>query len=347
MIRTRILCAVSLCLLVVSLGLLFGPAQHGEGIGMAVLFPMQAAVILIVIAGAFQARRLKGEAPSFVGTLRAAFPPWTWAAALVIAVLLWTLGPAGTMAMGKTPDGRQITSEQWHESGGHYYVRINGGQQVEVSREEFEKMQRGLSGIFARLWVIGSFASILLWRYIGIREKAALEPAAPGEPWPGRPKEGTLLRRVDDALSGPGGGRGWVWVRVALVAAGGLSGLTFTSAETAASSNLGWSACPVLLLACPIMILFVVGLQAANPLSAPVWRRPSWSLNPFQPREPLQFFHLGAFHFMAGGVVGLVAAIFRGPAVVPLAVSLISVGCGVWLGVRLCMVVFRRKMQAA
>jgi hypothetical protein len=93
------------------------------------------------------------------------------------------------------------------------------------------------------------------------------------------------------------------------------------------------------------MILFVVGLQAVNPWSASVWRRPSWCLNPFQAKEPLQFFHLGAFHFMAGGVVGLAAALFRGPAGVPLAVSLIAIGCGIWLGVRLCMVVFRRKMQ--
>lgn len=131
-----------------------------------------------------------------------------------------------------------------------------------------------------------------------------------------------------------------------MIVAGGFSGLSFTSA-TAASSNLGWSACPVLLLVCPIMILFVVGLQAANPLSAPVWRRPSWSLNPFQPKEPLQFFHLGAFHSMAGWVVGLAAAVFRGPAGVPLALSLISIGCGIWLGVRLCMIVFKRKMQSA
>jgi hypothetical protein len=341
------MCALSLTLLLVSLGLLFGSAGHREGLGMEVLFPMQLLVILDLIAAAFRARRLKGEAPSLVGTLRLALPPWTWAAALILAVLTWTLGPKPAFALGTTPDGRRITGEQWHESGGHYFVRINGGQEMEVPREQYESMQRELFGMFSRIWVIGSFIAIILWRYVGIREQVALNPAGPGETWTGGPSPGTFLRRIDDALSGPGGSRGWVWVRIALVVAGGISGLSFTSAETAASSNLGWSACPILLLACPIMILFVVGLQAVNRRSAPVWRRPSWSLNPFQPKEPLQFFHLGAFHFIAGGMVGLAAALFRGPTGVPLAVSLIAIGCGTWLGVRLCMVVFRRKMQTA
>ena len=140
-------------------------------------------------------------------------------------------------------------------------------------------------------------------------------------------------------------GRTWLWVRLGIVAIGGLSGISITSPETVAESNVDWLACAVLLVVSPLMLLAVVCLQRFNPWSTPIWKRPSWYINPF--REPLQFFHLGAFHFMAGGVVGVAMLPFRGFSAAPLAVSLLSIGIGVWLGVQLCMKVCRKKMEGA
>jgi hypothetical protein len=137
----------------------------------------------------------------------------------------------------------------------------------------------------------------------------------------------------------------WLFVRLAIIIFGAMSGISFTSPETVMHSNVNWAACGIILLACPFAVLFVVGIQAINPMSAAVWRRPSWYINPFIFREPLQFLHLAAFDFIAGGIVALITLPFRGLAAAPLAVSLVAVGCGVWLGIQLCMVTFRNKME--
>ena len=138
----------------------------------------------------------------------------------------------------------------------------------------------------------------------------------------------------------------WLWVRVCLVACGGLSGISMTSPNTVVKSNIDWLACVVLLVACPFMLLVLIGIQAFNPMSAPIWRCPSWRINPFLLTEPLQFSHLVSFCFMADGVAGIATLPFRDISAAPLAVSLLCIGVGTWLGVQLCMKVFRKKMGA-
>ncbi len=137
----------------------------------------------------------------------------------------------------------------------------------------------------------------------------------------------------------------WLWVRVGIVALGGLSGIEVTSPATVAESNVDWLACAILLGASPLMLLAVIALQACNP-AAPSWRRPSWHISPFLTTEPLQFFHLAAFTFIAGGLVGVATLPFRGISAAPLAVALLSVGAGAWLGIHLSMRVCRKKMGA-
>jgi hypothetical protein len=137
----------------------------------------------------------------------------------------------------------------------------------------------------------------------------------------------------------------WFWIRLAIVAAGALQGTSVTSPETVAISNVDWTACVVLLLGCPILLLIIVSFHAFNPASTPVWRRPAWHINPFLLGEPLQFFHLAAFSVMAGGVLGVATLPSRGVSAAPLAVSLLCIGIGLWLGIHLCMKVCRKKME--
>jgi len=151
--------------------------------------------------------------------------------------------------------------------------------------------------------------------------------------------------RIHKALAVLNDTRLWLWVRVAIVAIGGISGFSFASPEAVAQSNLNWGACVLIFLVVPFGLLFVIGIQAFNPMSATTWRRPSWYINPFLFSEPLQFFHFGAFYFIAGGLVGVATLPFRGFSAAPLAFSLISVGLGMWLGVQLCMITFRKKME--
>lgn len=136
----------------------------------------------------------------------------------------------------------------------------------------------------------------------------------------------------------------WFWVRVLVVGAGAISGFSITSPETVETSNVDWTACLIMLLFTPLGLTFIIGIQALNPYSAKNWRKPSWDINPFLFKEPLQFFHLGSFHFLAGGLVACTTLLDRGKAAAPLAVSLLSIGIGVWLGVQLCMILFKNKM---
>ena len=93
----------------------------------------------------------------------------------------------------------------------------------------------------------------------------------------------------------------WIIVRLALVALfflqGALSSQAIAPPEGASAS---------LLLAAfafgIVSMLFVIGIQRVNPWSAPTWRYPSWSINPFMLREPLQFFHFASFTFIAVGI---------------------------------------------
>jgi hypothetical protein len=136
----------------------------------------------------------------------------------------------------------------------------------------------------------------------------------------------------------------WFWVRIALVVAGCFLGFSITSLENIDSSNVDWTTCLLLFIFVPLGLLLIIGIQAINPLSAEVWRKPSWDINPFIFKEPLQFFHLGAYHFMAGGTIGCIMLFYRGKQAAPLAISLLSIGVGLWLGVKLCIFTFRKKM---
>lgn len=138
----------------------------------------------------------------------------------------------------------------------------------------------------------------------------------------------------------------WFFVRVGLVVFGALSAL-FVPLTPQAAPPIGWGALAVIFLFCPGALLFVLGLQALNPASAEVWRRPSWQLNPFNFKEPVQFFHLAAYVFIAQGIVTLVRlAISSEPFYVEALVP-IAIGVGVLIGISLSRRLFRSKVERA
>jgi len=93
-----------------------------------------------------------------------------------------------------------------------------------------------------------------------------------------------------------------------------------------------------------IGILLVIGVQAFNVRSSPVWTYPNWRANPFTMKEPLQFFHLCGYFFLVSGVGGLLHVVLDPslPASEPAIFASTGAGviCGVWVSSRL----FRRKM---
>jgi hypothetical protein len=80
-----------------------------------------------------------------------------------------------------------------------------------------------------------------------------------------------------------------------------------------------------------------------------VWRRPSWYANPFinlfRNTQPLQFFHMGAFCFMALGLVSLVFGSWDWQHGAPLALFPFSGGFGVWMFVRVFCLIFGKRMD--
>lgn len=136
--------------------------------------------------------------------------------------------------------------------------------------------------------------------------------------------------------------KNWTWVRVVLVLAGVFGAGTFLPGPTSPFAGGSLMLLVQLFLFGVIGMLFVVGIQAVNPRSDATWQRPAWNLNPFNLKQPLQLFHLAAFHFIAAGIAAVVLAQVRRivglEPFVPLAI-----GGGCLTGVWLCVLIFRRK----
>ena len=103
-------------------------------------------------------------------------------------------------------------------------------------------------------------------------------------------------------------------------------------------------AMPAILVLVPLAILVITVLESINPRVK--WRRPSWLANPFSLyREPLQFFHYCAFNSLAAGVGTVLALPFGNLSVWPYAIPSLTLGTGLWAGVWLCVLLFRRRME--
>jgi hypothetical protein len=136
----------------------------------------------------------------------------------------------------------------------------------------------------------------------------------------------------------------WFIVRLALVAASFLQG-AFIDLPLALSEDVSAQSLLFIFGFGILGMLFVVGFQRFNPRSAPTWRYPSWHINPFLLREPLQFFHLGAFIMFAVVAGDALRSVILGQ---PLQLSLLLplvFGAGILVGVYACTFVFRSKMM--
>jgi hypothetical protein len=136
----------------------------------------------------------------------------------------------------------------------------------------------------------------------------------------------------------------WAKVRLVLIA-GSLVGAFFMPPEPTAVPPIHWDFLPLALVSFPFMLLFVIWVQYINPYSASVWRHPDWNVNPFNFSEPLQFFHMGAFIFIAQGVGFLIKLAITQTSIFPEALMGITLGISTLFGIKLCTLVFRKKMQ--
>jgi hypothetical protein len=92
------------------------------------------------------------------------------------------------------------------------------------------------------------------------------------------------------------------------------------------------------------MILLFVQFCIGHSLKSPrcTWRKPSWRENPFNKREPLQFFDFVGVCFMAFSLAWLVNALRSPVTGVPAPLIVFAVASGVWAAVQLfCLIRLR------
>lgn len=94
---------------------------------------------------------------------------------------------------------------------------------------------------------------------------------------------------------------------------------------------------------CAGAVFLLAVFQSFNKNDQRGWYRPSWFQNPFAFNQPLQTFDSGSYDAMALGVGSLVVGLLSVPANWAWELPM-SIGLGVWIGVRLCMVAFRDKI---
>lgn len=129
------------------------------------------AIIAVFAFGTFSLNRLPKRSPGHAAPWPGVLFRWpvlvVAAVAAIAAVPGWTPLPE---AMGHAPDGRPVTHHHWHASpdGAHYFENINGGPDQEITEARFEELDRRLYSVFARIWVVFSFAAFMMWRVVAL-----------------------------------------------------------------------------------------------------------------------------------------------------------------------------------
>lgn len=134
----------------------------------------------------------------------------------------------------------------------------------------------------------------------------------------------------------------WVYVRLAIILIAGI-GACLVPLEPRATPPIGWTALAAIFCVCSVGMVLVLSIQRVNPRSAKIWHRPSWTANPFNFKDPLQFFHLAAFVCLSEAVVTLARWAFSS---VPFYTEIFvpaAMGLGILLGIGLTTAVFKAK----
>jgi hypothetical protein len=137
--------------------------------------------------------------------------------------------------------------------------------------------------------------------------------------------------------------RVWVYVKSAVVAAALVEGFFEGGGVLDPGLPLGYFATGVFAFGVVGMLL-VIGIQYLNPRSDAAWTYPQWAVNPLRTGQPLQFFYFAGYFFLAGGLGGLLRAMFVKASPLSEPVLATFTGAGVLVGVWSCTRVFRKKM---
>ena len=130
----------------------------------------------------------------------------------------------------------------------------------------------------------------------------------------------------------------------------GIAGLSFVlalfgPAAPTATPPMTWFYVGVIFAIFPIAML--VGFSILFILRGPrlAWQPPSWEKNPFNFSHGEQFFHLGAFVMLSTGTAMVVRALATTGKITPDTLVPISMGAGVWIGLRILTAAYQRQVR--
>jgi len=138
----------------------------------------------------------------------------------------------------------------------------------------------------------------------------------------------------------------WLIVRLAITALAATEGWLngdnwLPTRPVTAWWLLGWVAYGL------IAVPAVVWAQRLNPRNKPSWHFPSWRRNPLTLRDPMQFFHMIGFVFLAAGL-GVAARAHSVGETLRIAHAVVpAVGVGIIAGSYLAAWLFRRHLEVA
>jgi uncharacterized membrane protein (DUF4010 family) len=137
----------------------------------------------------------------------------------------------------------------------------------------------------------------------------------------------------------------WSVVRGALIVAGLVQSKSMIASMGQEFRESSWSFPLVMTAICAFALLFLIGIQAKRVRqSEEKWQRPSWFQNPFNYKQPLQFFDAISYYAFALAA----GCAFFGLSTPPISWAWelpFSVGLGLWIGVRLSLIAFRESLE--
>jgi hypothetical protein len=91
-------------------------------------------------------------------------------------------------------------------------------------------------------------------------------------------------------------------------------------------------------------IPFALSIQGLSSRSSEKWQKPSWLVPPFSIKQPLVSFDMTAYCIIAYGFTSALMGLSTTPNNWSWEIS-VSAGIGVWIGVRLCMFIYRNRIE--
>jgi hypothetical protein len=143
----------------------------------------------------------------------------------------------------------------------------------------------------------------------------------------------------------------WRKVRIAEIAVFFIGGLLlpFINPETPLKETGAFVSAIVILLPLlfsPPAIVMVISVQSINPFQNRQWTLPDWDSNFLNLRNPLHFFHAGAFFIAFSSIGTILASFFSDLSYLIAGLGGLSGSAGMLIGVKLCTKICSKKFQS-